>query len=100
VKTLPKQFPDKTVGESKVYALDFRAALAGDTISTATWASTPTGLTFAGDTLSDSSRKANVTISGGTAGTEYTVSCVVVTVSSGETYEARAELYVRRDDEG
>lgn len=97
--TVPKSFPPKAPDAAKDYAFDAAPWLRGDTISSATWESAPTGLTFSSEELSENDRKANARISSGRAGVTYTVKCTIVTVTSGETEEFRAPLYVLNDDD-
>ena len=70
--------PDATVD----YSIDWSCYLAaGDTISAAEWASTPTGLTVEGSSFTDSTATARV--SGGEIGVAYTLTSRV-TLASGQ----------------
>lgn len=59
------------------YTIRFKKWLAGDRISSATW-TIPTGIVNAGQY--NSSETATIWLSGGTAGTSYSVSVRIVTV--------------------
>lgn len=64
------------------YALDWTAYLAGaDTIASAAW-TVPAGLTKVSE--ANTTTTTTVRISGGTAGTEYTVTCHIVLASGQE----------------
>ncbi len=97
MKTIPARFEQKTKDAAKIYGIDWSDEIPTDSVSTATWSSQPSGLTFASTTITDNARKTNATISGGQAGVEYIVICKAVTAVSGETLEARVPLRVESD---
>lgn len=66
----------------------------GETISTKT-VTVATGLTKDSDTLTDTNTSVTVWLSGGTAGTDYTVACKIVT-SAGRTDERTVTIMVRQ----
>ena len=62
---------------------DYLAELgAGVTISTSTWAVTPTGLTVAAGSIVTGSLKTQTTLSSGTVGVLYTVTNQIITSTS------------------
>jgi hypothetical protein len=85
----------KKAGEVETFAFEFkqRAELvAGDTLTgTPTVSATPSGLTLGSPFLSGS--QVRVTISGGTSGTQYLVTCTVVT-AGGSTLQSVGPLNV------
>lgn len=72
------------------YAVDWSAWLGTDTISTVTW-TVPTGLVLASQ--ANTTTVATAWISGGVAGTVYTVECKIVT-AAGRTDERSFVLRV------
>lgn len=54
---------------------------AAETITTSTWAASPSGLTFSSASIVSGNLKTQVRISGGVAGTEYTVTNHIITSS-------------------
>lgn len=87
-------FPTKTAAEVRDYGFDWTRDLeeANAAISTSAWASTPAGLTLTGPALTATTTATR--IAGGVAGTTYVITNTV-TLSTGETGVAIAELYVR-----
>ena len=82
----------KDPSETISVIIDWQYALAsGDTISSATW-TVPTGVTNAGD--SNTTTTTTLAISGGTAGTDYLLTCTVVTTPAAETLEETVILRV------
>lgn len=80
---------EKRAAEVKDYAIDWSKALlvngvdTGDTINGSTW-TVESGITK--DSDSRATKTTTVWLSGGTAGTEYTITCRVTT-TQGRTYE-------------
>lgn len=67
------------------YTIDWTALLVGgETISTANWSVTPSGLTIG--TTAISSPNTSAWLSSGSAGTQYAVTCRITT-SASRTYE-------------
>jgi hypothetical protein len=76
------------------YAIDWSDEISdGDSLSSATWTSTPTGLTLT--PLAIQGDEAPVVISGGTDGTMYSLQCRYVT-ASGYTDDRTVQLEVRQ----
>lgn len=73
------------------YAVDWSDWLGADTIASATW-TVPTGLTKASQ--AETTTKSTAWISGGTAGTTYSVECRITTVG-GRTDERTITLVCR-----
>lgn len=73
------------------FLVDWTAWLAGDTITTSTWA-VPTGITK--DSDSKTATAAKVWLSGGTAGTDYRLTNHIVT-AGGRTDERTIRIQVR-----
>jgi len=75
------------------YLLDWSTYLAGaDTISSASWSVSPSGPTIA--TSSNTTTTTTARVSGGTAGTEYTLTCHVV-LASGQEDERSITIQVQ-----
>lgn len=55
---------------------------ASETISTSTWSATPSGLTLSGGSIVTGSKKTQIKVAGGVAGTRYTVTNRIITSSS------------------
>lgn len=89
------RWPDKDPADVLDYALDWSDQLAlsdpDDTISSATW-TVPAGLTAGAQFVA--SGIAAIWLSGGTAGTDYTVTCRIVT-TGGRTLERSVKLLVK-----
>ena len=84
---------DKDPDEVASYAVEWVDALAtAETIASATWSASPSGLTFSAQ--AESGTRASVKVSGGTAGTDYKVLCRVTT-SGGQTLDQSVLLRVR-----
>lgn len=66
-------------GEVIAYQLDWEVALNGASISTSSWTSSPAGLTVSS---TNASPLILVTVSGGNAGTLYTLTNTITTSSS------------------
>lgn len=66
----------KKATEVKDYTIDLTDELGTDTISTVTW-TVPTGITK--DSQSETTKRATIWLSSGTAGTDYTLTATVVT---------------------
>jgi len=73
IARMPLKDPDSILDYSEDWS-DWLAT--GETLSTAVW-TVPAGLTNVAEALGDSA--ATVWVSGGTAGTTYTVSCLITT---------------------
>lgn len=74
---------DKDPSEKLDYAVDWTAWLGStETITTSTWAATPSGLTLSGQSVTGG--KAIVWATGGTAGTVYTVTNHIITSQARE----------------
>lgn len=67
---------------------------AGETILTANWATAPAGLTIVTTELLNAATIATAWITGGSAGTDYTISCRIAT-SAGRIDERSMVLRVR-----
>lgn len=82
---MPLAIVEKSPDSSLSYTIDWTAWLpTGDTIDTVVW-TVPTGLTKASE--ANTSYKASIKLTGGTAGSTYDVKCVITTV--GVLTEAR-----------
>ncbi len=92
---LPRWREDKDPADVLDYGFDFGEFLAlstpADSISSASW-TVPAGLTDGDQAVVGN--EAVIFLSGGVAGTVYTVTCRIVTVG-GRTVERSATLYVR-----
>lgn len=81
----------KTVDEDVPFAINWATLLAnendgaGDTIATSAWSITPTGLTTVSDTVDTGNTRAVIRISGGSAGTTYTLSNTITLTTGGYT---------------
>ena len=89
----------KTSAEVERIGLDYTNILANDiqssdTLSTSAWASSPSGLTLASDTIDQSSTRATVLVSGGTDAIDYTLTNTVVT-AAGRTLVGKYVVRVR-----
>lgn len=89
------RWPDKDPADVLDYGLDWSDQLAlvtpADTISSATW-TVPAGLTSGAQFLVGG--VATIFLSGGTAGTDYTITCRIVT-TGGRTLERSVNLHVK-----
>lgn len=89
------RWPDKDPADVLDYGLDWSDQLAlvtpADTISSATW-TVPAGLTAGAQFVIGA--VATIWLSGGTAGTDYTITCRIVT-AGGRTLERSVKLLVR-----
>jgi len=75
---VPLQFPNKDPGDRLIYGLDFTEAFDTDeAVSANSWAVSPSGLII--EATPFSSKVAQVELSGGTAGTVYTLVATVTT---------------------
>lgn len=74
------------------YTLDWSQWLDSDTLSSASWATTPTGLSITNTTTTTT--LAAVWLSGGSHGSDYDVRCRVVT-AGGRTDDRTIRLQVR-----
>ncbi len=96
--TASHAWPAKDPSEVLDYSVDWQGTNnpvleSGETITTSTW-TTPTGLTE--DSTSKTSTTTTVVLSGGTAGTLYTLTNNIVTDNSpARTYERDINLEVR-----
>lgn len=88
---MKNKWPFKDPDEVLDYEIDWEARIGTDTISTATW-TIPSGLVKDSDSTTD--YVATVWLSGGTAGTNYSVGCRVVT-EGGRTYDETVILPVK-----
>lgn len=86
----------KDPDETRALIMDWTNHLAApaDTIATSSW-SVPTGLTLVTHGVVTGNKKTSVTISGGTADTDYIVSNTITTTTSGETLQRSGTLRVR-----
>lgn len=73
------------------YPYDWTKRLAGDSIASVAW-TVPDGLTKASETQVGA--VTTIWLSGGTAATQYTLSCVITT-TAGRTYKQSFKLRVR-----
>lgn len=81
--------------ETADYAIDWAELLDdSETISTSSWAVSPTGPTLSG--AGTSGTRAYVFVAGGTAGTEYVLTNTIIT-SGGRTYEKSLVVPVLQD---
>lgn len=87
IKVLLKD-PDATLD----YSLDWSEWLTTDTISTAAWVATPSGLTIASTTTTTTI--ATAWVSGGTHGTDYDLRCRITT-AGGRIDDRTIRLQVR-----
>jgi hypothetical protein len=89
------RWPDKDPADVLDYALDWSDQLAltspSDTISSATW-TVPAGLTAGAQFVVGG--LATIWLSGGVAGTDYTITCRIVTAGA-RTLERSVILYVK-----
>jgi hypothetical protein len=83
-------------GEQIRYTIDYAQWLAtGETISTATFAVTPSGgLTIPSDSIGSPATTVSFFATGGTANTKYTVECTATT-SAGQIKEDQVVILVR-----
>lgn len=96
MRTNRRRFPDKTVNEAKLYAIDWAPETKTETVSSVAWSSNPAGLTFTNQLTTGAETRAMV--GGGTEGEEYAVS-VKMTKSNAEVVEVVAWLKVNPSDE-
>ena len=96
MRTNKRRFPAKTENESKVYGVDWKPEVKTGSISSVAWSSNQGGLTFA--TSSIVGTVTLITISGGDATREYTVTAKM-TKANGEVCEAVCWLRVNPSDE-
>lgn len=90
----PCETDPKTPSEKVLVEFELAGEIGSDTVSgTPTWSSSPTGLTFSGETLADSSRTVQAYVSGGAANVTYTVSALC-TLASGGIVEPAVRLPV------
>lgn len=77
------------------YTLDFTDELdaISATISTATWAATA-GITIDSSAVLSGNKKAQVVLSGGTAGVEYVVTCTIVTTGSSPVRTIKRGIFI------
>lgn len=87
------KWPDKDPNEVLDYSIDWTARLASDTISTSTWI-VPTGIVKDSDIIAAGNKITWIWLSGGTAGTKYTLTNRVTTVG-GRTYDQSVDLKVK-----
>jgi len=89
------RWPDKDPAETLDFYMDWTDQLdlttPSDTISAAVW-TVPAGLTAGAQYHADG--KATTWLSGGTAGTDYTLTCRITT-AAGRVIERNVRLYVR-----
>ena len=85
----------KDPSEVVEYTLDFTEELdaIGATISTATWAAT-SGITIDSSSVLSGNKKAQVVLSGGTAGVEYVVTCTIVTTGSSPVRTIKRGIFI------
>jgi len=95
MRTNRQRLQDKTVNESKVYGVDWKPDVKTGSLSTVTWSSNPSGLTFSGETISGT--QSLVTIAGGSENTEYAVTAKA-TKANAEVLEAVVWLRVTPSD--
>jgi hypothetical protein len=65
----------------------------GDTLDSATWSVSPSGLTLDADSATNDTDKASIWVSGGSSGVEYTVTCRGVS-AGGRQMDRSARLLV------
>ena len=90
VGTLTKD-PDET----RIYKMDWSAHLGTLLIAASTW-TVPSGLTEVTSGIVTGNTKTYVTLAGGTANTNYTVTNTVTIASTGEIYQRSGRLDVRQ----
>lgn len=94
----PRNLPPVTTGESVKIDLKLKPALSGATISSATWASNPVGLTFASTTTTgDTNTTASATVSGFQPGEDY---IVTATATLSDSLTRIASVRIRSVDAG
>lgn len=96
MKTNKRRFPAKTENEAKYYGIDWKPEVKTGSVSSATWSSNPSGLTF-----SDASINGTITrtkIAGGSGNYDYAVT-VKATKANGEVVESVLWLKVNPSDE-
>lgn len=87
MSVFPANFAELRVGEVEARSIDWTRALNdGDSIATSSWASTPAGLTLSAATLVGA--VAQTRVSGGAAGTAYTLRNAVTTTGGLTMVEA------------
>lgn len=86
----------KDPDETRQLIMDWTSHLASpaDTIATSTW-SVPTGVTQVTHGVVTGNKKTSITVSGGTADTDYILSNTITTTTSGETLQRSGTLRVR-----
>jgi hypothetical protein len=87
---MPVQWDDKDPADVDDFTLSFARELGAETIATTAWSATA-GITLGA--TGNSTTAATVRLSGGTAGTTYTVTCTITT-SGGRTLQRSADLHV------
>ena len=87
----PLRWPDKDPADVLDFTMDFAGALGADSIATVAW-TVPAGLTQG--TTTNSTTAATVWLSGGSASTDYSITCRITT-AGGRTIERTALLLVK-----
>lgn len=91
----------KSASEDLPYAIDWSVLLAneadgaGDTIASSAWDISPTGLTNEGETVDNADTRSIIRVSGGTAGTTYTLTNTITLNTGGYTIVDYITLRVR-----
>lgn len=82
--------------ETRAFTFDWTDHLddPADTIATVT-ITVPAGITKVSDGIVTGNKKATVTLSGGTVGEDYTITCTITTTTTGETLERSGVVRVR-----
>jgi hypothetical protein len=93
---IPLQWPSKDPDEVLDYEIDWSSRLGADTILVSTW-SIPSGLTAGSST--NTSTKATVWLSGGTANTQYTITNRIVT-TAGRGHDQQVSILIEGNGHG
>lgn len=92
---------EKHVNEILTYAIDWRNVLSdenngmGDTINTAVWTITPTGLTQDSSAVDLNGTRTQIKVSGGKLGTLYTLSCDATLTTTALVLTRQIQIHVK-----
>lgn len=89
---MPRHAAEKDPAASRRYGFLWEDLVTGDTLSTSTWTSTPSGLVLSN--MTHDTTTTAVRVAGGTTGTIYTVTNTITTTQA-DTDEASFTLTVR-----
>lgn len=84
----------KDPGETRTFTFDWSVHIGSDTIATSVWAAL-TGITKVADGIAAGAKATNIKLSGGTDGTDHTITNTVTLTTSGEILERSAVIAVR-----